>query len=138
LPDTERGHLDPTFEDKVRTEAGPSAGFVQFTHIDELEILTIKRGIVFYHGTWSGPSLFALRALCARHAELNSLDDIYILDADDYYKLTKEQEDKLTTLFGEHIGSWGETCWIVEGVIVDRIALAKKADPRIVVEKKMR
>ena len=85
--------------------------------VDDVQIASIRRGIIFVLAVWSGPSLqgFVRFTNVMTHFTSESVD-LIIVDHDSLtQKLSRE-------LFGRKFvpGGWGEAVWIREGHVVAR------------------
>ncbi|MBX9671079.1 MAG: hypothetical protein K2X93_26050 [Candidatus Obscuribacterales bacterium] len=91
----------------------------------EFNIGDHERAVVFYHGAWSGPSAAALKLLCTAMSARNKQIPIFLVNADSLNASNSADIEKAKELFGQHIGAWGETCWIRNGDIVARDILGR-------------
>lgn len=91
----------------------------------EFDIGDHERAVVFYHGAWSGPSVAALKLLCASMREADKQFPLLLVNADSLNASNSADIEKAKELFGSHIGAWGETCWIRNESIVARDILGR-------------
>ncbi len=114
------GEMTESFNQNVNALAvqnGLAEDMVAVCNLDEIEIESIQKAVVFYHGAWSGPSVVVLKILIKVISDFGPLK-LIVVNADqlnsDY---RKEDLEKARILFGPVISAWGETCWILEGKI---------------------
>lgn len=127
------------WENAIRSKAlALPSETIQFVHLDSFQLNTVDNGVLYYHGDWSGPSIRGLRLLVSALSTLKQPPRLYVLNADDYRSPTTHQEKRLTDLFGEAIGAWGETAWITRGRVVERDVLGKANDVETLLSDRMR
>ncbi len=87
-------------------------------HLDEANVSSIRRGIVFIFAVWSGPAVIAFERFTRVLAGIDTTGlDLVVLDTD---CLTPEAG---LALWRSNIGGGGETLWIRDGVVVARSLL---------------
>jgi hypothetical protein len=75
--------------------------------------------IVFVHAEWSGPSRASWILLTRVLAELPTLPSVLVADSDD---LRTEEDHAFFRRLGDRPGGWGETYWIRNGRVIERLA----------------
>lgn len=87
----------------------------------DIAVESIQKAVVFYHGAWSGPSGAVLRILIEVISEFGGSLKLIVVNADELTSDYRNEDlEKAKELFGPVVGAWGETCWILEGKIVQQ------------------
>ncbi len=113
---------------KITNSLAPE--LVHTVYADHFFPENFEKAVLFYHGAWNGPSVAALRALCSGLAKLAEPPPLYVLNADDCCcsccSSHDDQLNKIEQYFGQPVGAWGETAWIINHKIVARDAFGKR------------
>jgi hypothetical protein len=97
----------------------------RFIKIEELDLSSHKKAVLYYHGAWSGPSVRVFRLLQQKLASLIDPPALLVLNAEDFAHADDKQRKKITQLFGPDVAAFGETCWIKEGKVMAQDVLGK-------------
>lgn len=90
-----------------------------FVPLIKLDIRKYDRAVIQYWAPFSGPSVVAFKILTKKLTEIERRIPLLLVEWDN----NSNNFEGLSILFGENIGGWGETCWILNGRIIGQDCL---------------